>query len=200
MKKMYSTKIKSITATLLIAIFVLSTFAMVMPVITNALVTDPPTQVTADVDYTSVDSGTAGSIYPHSCSIVLVAEAKKESIVSGDGRLWYGEKHPGSKWEGTGVFIDHDWTTEGCLTAILNVKTGRIHPDTDHGIIALYGKAKVYIDSKHVGNYDFDLVLVHNNVVVFVLYTIPEVDGETAFCEEQPTWFGPISEGEIVFS
>jgi hypothetical protein len=68
-------------------------------------------------------------------------------------------------------------------------------------MFALYGRAKVYIDSKHVGNYDFDLVFkLSNDLVVFVLYTVPEIDGETAHSEEQPTWIAFEYTGDIVYA
>ena len=106
-------------------------------------------------------------------SVAPVAAQEPEVIVTGGG--WFIANHGevGDKcsfgivamdkdgtWSGQGSWMDKDWVG-GKLKAILKVDAGAYTPDYEWGgvgpapLVIIYGDAKVFIDHKYVGTYDF---------------------------------------------
>jgi len=135
---------KKTTVVLLIAVFMISTFAVAMPVSADDL-EKPEVIVRAVGQYTpTYDYGSGESTLGHRCFINL--HAKK---VAGE-------------WTGQGFFRDRDYSA-GKLVAIFTLKLDyeRLPLQVD-----FRGKADVYIDDKYVGTFGFYTTLFMGRHVV----------------------------------
>lgn len=93
-------------------------------------------------------------------------------------------------WRGHGSFMDKDES----IKAILTVEDGAVKPDG--ALFILYGTARVYVDHKYIGDFDFKMLLENSvNAAGDVFITVSMAIAMPGYSPFYFVWSHPYIEG-----